>query len=646
MQELVLTHIHTTKDSIQKITVKTSGVYGVLTKNKYDCPAQDEILVNFADKPKLNLSSLDTLVCGSKATTVNITADKGNYFLSSSNPMVAVKGLEATVPAYGTFPFAFKVVDAYTCFSDTSFKIGFHKIPTVVISVDDTTCYGYSLDARYLGDAEVNRARFTWVFAKDTLANEIGRIQMNVKLGLDRAKRDLLLQVEDLGCKNSFVIKEISVIPDLDFTVSDTLLCQPNKFNFSATNTENVVDYLWDWGDGTTVHNGKNAFHTYAKEGFYHVQVTATTDKKCINTVKKENMLYVAPIPTVDFSFKDGKCLELGPQSLLYTGSADDRDHYKWDLSSLLPVELIENPGDSKGPLIFELIEKPKAEIKLQVTSKYGCISQNKSLIVQRIPKFGMLAKDSSGCIPYDASFNAFTRDQVDQVNYNWNFGDGKSGSGSKISHTYPIPDKIYDITLFADSKTTGCRDTLFKPGFITIFPKPKASFSVKEKMLSNEKPVATFINQSLGADYYTWDFSDNKMSHEKDPIHRFEVVGIRRILLESANKFGCTDTISGEVMIALNNIFAPNAFSPNAANPVDREFFPWCNGVIEKGYHLKIMSRWNDVVFECRDILKGWNGQLSNGSMAPPGNYVWILNFQDFQGKSHNQSGTVALVF
>jgi PKD repeat protein len=468
---------------------------------------------------------------------------------------------------------------------------------------------------------------------------------MHVKLGLDRDKRDLFLQVEERGCQNSYVIKEISVIPDLDFTVSDTLLCQPFKFNFSATNTENVVDYQWDWGDGTTVHAGKDNFHTYAKEGYYDVQVTATTDKNCINTVKKEKLLYVAPVPTIDFSVKSGQCLEQGPQSLLYTGSADSLDHYKWNLSSFLPDELVTDPGDSKGPLVFELIEKPKASVQLQVTSKYGCISENKTLVLQRIPKFSLQFKDSAGCIPYEISLNAVTGDKVDQVNYTWNFGDGNMGSGAKISHTYPVPDKIYDITLYAGSKTTGCKDTLFKPGFITTYPEPKAAFTVNQKMLSNEKPVATFINQSKGAGYFTWYFGDDRMSHVKDPVHRFEVVGIRRVLLEAANQFGCTDTVSGEVMIALKNIFAPNAITPGALNPLDREFLPWCNGVNEKGYHLKIISRWNDVVYECKDVLKGWKGELPDGSMAPPGNYVWILYFQDFLGKFHQQTGTVALI-
>ncbi len=639
-------YLWSNNDTVQKTIVTTPGRYGVLTKNKYDCPAKDSLFVNFVDKPKLNLNSLDTLICGAKMTTVNISADKGSYSLKSGDPAVSISALTATVPAFGTYPFTFTAVDPYTCTSDTNFTVGFHKIPTVEISVDDTTCYRYNLDARYIGDAEVDKARFLWVFGKDTLADEIGRTLMNVKLGLDRSKRYLYLQVAERGCKNSFVTKEISVIPDLDFTALDMLLCQPFQFNFSATNTENVVDYLWDWGDGITEHNGKDASHTYATEGHYTVQLTATTDKKCINTVKKADILYVAPVPTVDFSVKDNTCLELGPQSLFYTGSADDKDHYHWDLSSFLPNELIKDPGDTKGPVTFDLLEKPKAEIQLQVISKYGCISENKSLILQRIPKFALQTADSAGCIPYEVSLNVLTGDKVDQVDYSWDYGDGNTGIGSKVSHTYTVPDQKNDITLYAASNTTGCKDTLYQPGLITVYPEPTAAFTINQKILGNENPAAIFTNQSLGADHYLWDFNDGKISRMKDPTHLYEVVGPRRVLLESANQFGCTDTISDVVMIALNKIFAPNAFTPNAPNFIDRVFLPYCNGVNQKGYHLKIISRWNDVIYECKDELKGWDGHLADGSFAPAGSYVWILNFVDFLGKFHAQNGTVTLVY
>ena len=639
-------YLWSTKDTLRTIKVQTPGSYGVLVQNLYGCSNQDNIQINFTDVPKLDLSKLDTLNCGVKSTVVNISVDKGNYVLKSSDPTVSINDLAVNVPKFGTFPFNFKATDQYTCVSDTNFTIGFHKIPTVTISVDDTTCYGYNLDAKYLGDADINQARFTWVFAKDTIADEIGKIQMQVKLGMDRSKRDLYLHVEELGCKNSNVIKEISVIPDLDFSVSDSLLCQPFKFKFSATNTENVVDYLWDWGDGSTEHNGKEASHIYAKDGHYTVELTATTDKRCINAIKKDSVLYAAPVPTVDFSIKENTCLELGSMSLLYAGSADDKDHYNWDLSSFLPNELIKPPGDTKGPLIFDLIEKPKAEVKLQVISKYGCISENKALVLQRIPKFALQAKDSSGCIPFEVNMTALTGDSTDQVDYTWKFGDGKTGFGPKVSPTYPVPDKIYDITLYADSKTTGCKDTLYKRGFVTVFPKPLAAFTVNQKILSNENPLAIFTNQSVDADHFLWQFDDGLTSHLKDPTHKYEVVGPRRVLLESLNEFGCSDTISDVVIISLKKIFAPNAFSPNAPNLIDREFFPYCTGVKEKGYHLKIISRWNEVIFETKDVLKGWDGRLSDGSFAPVGNYVWLLYFEDFLGKFHYQNGTVTLIF
>lgn len=105
-------------------------------------------------------------------------------------------------------------------------------------------------------------------------------------------------------------------------------------------------------------------------------------------------------------------------------------------------------------------------------------------------------------------------------------------------------------------------------------------------------------------------------------------------------------DTISHQVLVAFAKIFTPNAFSPNAPNPVDREFKLGQEAVKEEGYHLIILSRWNDIVFETKNEIKGWNGRMKNGNYAPAGNYVWILDFIDFLGRPHRQTGTVTIVF
>jgi hypothetical protein len=241
---------------------------------------------------------------------------------------------------------------------------------------------------------------------------------------------------------------------------------------------------------------------------------------------------------------------------------------------------------------------------------------------------------------------NAITEDKIDQVDYTWELGDGTTGHGSKVSPVYTIPDTSYDIKIFADSKTTGCKDTLFKPKFIRVFPEPTAGFDFDPKVLNNENSVASFFNQSQGSDHYLWQFDDGYTTHQENPTHNFKVVGPRRVLLEAGNEFGCSDTISNEILIALNRIFPPNAFSPNAPEAKDREYKLGSDGIAVEGYHLVIMSRWNDIVFEARNEIKGWNGQMHDSSFAPAGAYVWILDFTDFLGRRHRQTGTVTLVY
>jgi PKD repeat protein len=413
-----------------------------------------------------------------------------------------------------------------------------------------------------------------------------------------------------------------------------------------ATNSANVIDYEWNWGDGTIEHQGASASHQYMKEGHYSVQLTAMTDKNCVNTIQKNNLLFVAPIPTMGFSIPEKQCLEIGSNSLSYVGSADDNDLFNWDLSSLKSNEIIQNPGNSKGPLVFDLKSQPQAAVGLQVMSRFGCTSEKKMVTLQRKPLFSLITPESQGCTPLTVSLKAKTGDEVDIVDYKWSFGDGNSGSGQELEHTYFIADQSYDLTLTASSATTGCKDSLKKSKFITVFPVPHALFAMDQKIFLNDNPIVNFTNESVGADRYLWNFGDGTSTDEKDPVHQFIAVGKLQVLLEAINNFGCKDSLSDEVQIAMRKIYPPNAFSPNALNPIDREFKLFSSGMVTNGYHLKILSRWNDVVFECRNEIKGWDGRMTNGAMAQSGNYIWILEFIDFLGKAHRQTGTVMLIF
>ncbi len=629
----------------QKITASNPGKYSVEAINLYGCKAKDTINISFTNKPKLDLSRLDTLICGQKLALLDISADKGSFMAQRLTDNYIFNNLNVAVPDFGTYNLKIKATDEFSCFSDSVIRLGFRKTPTIDFSIDSTTCYNYNLNVKYSGDAGA-ASDFAWVFGGDTIVHGIGVDAYIVPLGINRATRDLKLTVTDQGCPNDKTLRDIKVIPNLQMKVLDSLGCEPFTTKFVAQNTETVT-YDWNFGDGNILNGSKaDPSNTYQNEGYYPVMLKVTTSKGCTNQVKIDSMVYVAPIPTVGFTTLPAVCLEKENHSISYAGTGGQLDTYFWNLSEFTANEIIQNPNSTQGPLIFNLIDNPQANIRLNVVSKYGCHSDTASVLAKRKPAFSVDVSLNAGCTPFESQFKGTVKDAVDQLNYSWDFGDGTTGTGDQVVHSYEVPNHKYNIILTALSSITGCSDTLSRKELVWAYPKPTALFSMDNKIVYNDKPTINFSNESIGASTYVWNFGDGLTSGQRDATHDYSVTGYRNVLLEVFNDQLCSDTVTHQILVAFDRIFPPNAFSPNAPEAIDREYKLGSDGIAVEGYHLVIMSRWNDIVFETRNEIKGWNGQMHDSSFAPAGAYVWILDFTDFLGRRHRQTGTVTLVY
>ena len=991
-------YLWSTNETTNSIIVKNDGNYSVRITDINGCRTSDSIKISFKGRPKLDLSGIDTLICGKLSDILNVTSDIGSIAIQRLSDNFIFKDFNVAVPDFGNYQFKIKATDGFSCSSDSVIEIGFHKTPTIDLSIDSTNCYHYNLNVRYLGNARVDVSDFIWVFGGDTINHGVGNNAIIVPLGINRNTRDLKLKVTEQGCSNEKTLNDIRVTPNLKMWVLDSLGCEPFTTKFMADNSE-TVSYTWDFGDGSIL-SGLVAepSHTYKNAGYYNVKLKVTTSKGCTNEIRVDSMIFAAPVPTAGFTLSPDNCLNPGMNEISYSGSGSIRDKYYWDIKSFdlseimtdplesqgpfrfdlktkpiasiglkvisefgceslaaginikrkpdfsmisspnagcLPFgplftaktsdpvdkvnyswdfgdgtkgsgdqvkheyleadqkydvvlsaislttgctdtisrkdymwvypkptagfstlpegclekgnhelsymgtgdqldtyiwnlsfldteeiiqnpdktqgplifnlknkpqaniglkvisqhgcpsdstvivvkrkpdfsissssnagcvlfeptftaktsdsadqvnyswdfgdgvngsgdqvkhkysepdqkydvilsalssttgcydtlfrknfvwvypkptagfsispdeclekgnheisykgtgnnldtyiwdlswfdneEIIQNPFQTQGPLIFNLKNKPQANIGLKVISNYGCQSDSASILVKRKPDFSMISSTDAGCAPFEPLFTARTSDPVDQVTFNWNFGDGRKGSGDQVKHEYGDPDHKYDVLLSAISSTTGCRDTLFGKNFVWVYPKPIASFSMDNKVVYNDKPTVNFSNSSTGANTYSWNFGDGLTSSLKDPSHYYKVTGHRTVLLEVFNDLLCSDTISHPLLVAFFLLHPPNAFSPNAPNAVDREFKLYSEGIDSKGYHLTIVNRWNDIVFETRDEIKGWNGQMPDGSYAPGVTYIWILNFVDFLGRTHIQTGTVTIVY
>jgi gliding motility-associated-like protein len=88
-------------------------------------------------------------------------------------------------------------------------------------------------------------------------------------------------------------------------------------------------------------------------------------------------------------------------------------------------------------------------------------------------------------------------------------------------------------------------------------------------------------------------------------------------------------------------NIEFPSAFTPNGDGIND--MFGILNALNLQHYQLNIYNRWGQTIFTSANAANGWNGRV-NGSLQPPGVYVWSCNYTK-NGNSKFLRGTVVLV-
>ena len=89
-------------------------------------------------------------------------------------------------------------------------------------------------------------------------------------------------------------------------------------------------------------------------------------------------------------------------------------------------------------------------------------------------------------------------------------------------------------------------------------------------------------------------------------------------------------DTLTKVIFIAEELIFyVPNAFTPDGDEFNDTFFPVFTSGYDPYDYHLTILNRWGEVIFESYNAAKGWDGTYG-GTLVQDGVYVWKIEFGD----------------
>jgi hypothetical protein len=346
----------------------------------------------------------------------------------------------------------------------------------------------------------------------------------------------------------------------------------------------------------------------------------------------------VIPKPKVLFSIDSIKCYGYNID-VAYTGDTDPSiSGFTWIFGGDTIAD-----GTAVSHVNIPLgVSRSRRNLILKVDQK-GCTNKDSIRNIHVIPSLSPWSVNNpTQCLHDPFEFSVSQPDP--SVRYDWSYGDGEKGSGLNPVHQYEQPGN-YSIQLTA-TNNQNCSNTALVKDMVYVAPLPHAAFTMNDSIVYNYQPIVSFSNNSTGASNWLWSFGDGTISEEEDPVHKYAVTGYKEIFLKVSSDYNCTDSVSRQVLIAFDRIFAPDGFSPNAPDAADRIFLLNSAGISQSGYHIKILSRWNDLVFEANNEIKGWDGRMRNGTFAPPGSYLWILIYTDFLGRKHQQSGSVTLVY
>lgn len=294
--------------SVQHVNPTVTTTYTVSSANVCDT-GTDSIEIVVLSNPVAQISGIQA-VC--EGDSVVLTGSGGSdYFWNGStipgpNPLVVVPQSSANYSL---------VVSSGSCTSaPANFAVTAHPNPELEINGDTIYCLGQT--ANFLANPISGAAPFSYLWSDGSVNGSNSFIPTTAQdLGL--------VVVDQFGCSDTASIHiEIEPSPQANFLVDETG-CAP--FEVTIQNeSDNAVNFSWDFGDGSNSTSTITGKHTYLNSGIYSVTLIARSSLGCADTLTLANAVEVLSTPHAAFSAYESD--PSNPTSVIFTDHSSASD--------------------------------------------------------------------------------------------------------------------------------------------------------------------------------------------------------------------------------------------------------------------------------------------------------------------------------
>ncbi len=509
-------------------TYFNAGIYDVtlITYDTLGLPSvfQMDSIVRVSG-PSAHFNFQQNSSCQSTLVTLIDSSTNANYWSwnfgdgTTSNQQNPQHAYTSGLPNYIV---SLTVTDTAGCTSSLSTSI-FANFVSPLIASETEMC---GLDTVHFATSLQNYPTYLWNFGDGTTSPLPNPGHVYTTEGNFQAT---LTVTDNSGCAQTFsVFPAISVnLPMANFTLTGTGHgCTDINVYFQNT-SQNADGYLWQFGDGnnSTV---ESPIHYYGQAGVYDVSLTVYRGS-CISTFTMPHAVRV-DTAHADFSFTlDGICL---PITVQFTDLSVNPVSWNWHFT-YTDSSTVQNPT-----FVFDSL--PAGYMSLAIIDANGCRDTVRTTPISPL-NANFQADIDSGCTPLSVHFNNLS---VMATSCHWDFGDGTTSTSSEPDHIYAHPGD-YHVTLIVDAGPSynHCTDTMSVPACIHV-REPIARFSTPD-VYSCAPSIVNFVDSSIDADSYLWNFGDSSTSTNANPTHIYNTPGIYTVTLIASTNVGCSDTFT-----------------------------------------------------------------------------------------------------
>jgi gliding motility-associated-like protein len=325
-------------------------------------------------------------------------------------------------------------------------------------------------------------------------------------------------------------------------------------------------------------------------------------------------------------------------QSYTFSAATDNSRTLTWDFGTGASISQATGPG----PHLITYSSLGQKNVSLKATNTLDCsVISYYNLYVSRTPAKPIITASATKlCV--DQILKLSTPD-IEDATYHWSGPNNFSSTLQNPEIEIRGPQNAGDYKL-----TIKVGECLSEEAIFNIPPIPErtsaAFYTDPDFSLKYAVPMTIrFINQSINATAYLWDFGDGNSSTEVNPSYTYTTPGNFEISLTAITENDCSNTtFKGKLVILKDgSIFVPDAFSPNGDGINDELRVSIPN---LRDYRMIIINRWGTKVFESTNIFKNWDGKKDNQDL-PMGIYYYVIHGKDSHQNNIKKTGSITLL-